>query len=434
MITEIILPKLGQTMEEGAIVEWFKREGEPVRRGDLLFTVESDKATLEVQAAGRGFLRRILVPAGQPVPVLTVVGLMTREADESLDDYWLPKGDVALPAGEAEPAAAPAPTAPQAGRVAASPRARRLVREAGVDLGQVTGTGPGGRVVERDVIAYLAGRPKVTPVAARVAAKLGVDLAQVSGTGAGGRVTRRDVEATAVLPEPEGPALIPMSGVRGIIAQRLGTSAQTAARVTLVREVDATELVRVREGLKETVAEAWGFVPSYNDLLGVIVAHALREFAYMNARLTADGTAIEQLPVINLGVAVDTERGLLVPVIRDAGRKGLRAFARGRRELEERALAGRSTPDDLAGGTFTLTNLGMYGVDAFTPIINLPEVAILGVGRIRGQPAVREGQVVVRQMCTLSLAFDHRLVDGGPAARFLGRIAHLVENPYPFLE
>jgi pyruvate dehydrogenase E2 component (dihydrolipoamide acetyltransferase) len=433
MITEIILPKLGQTMEEGTIVEWFKREGEPVRRGDLLFTVESDKATLEVEAAGRGFLRRILVPAGQPVPVLTVVGLITREADEPLDDYWLPKGDVALPVGEAKPAAAPAPTAPQAGRVAASPRARRQAREAGVDLSQVTGTGPGGRIVERDVIDYLAGRPKATPVAVRVAAKLGVDLSQVSGTGDGGRVTRRDVEAAAA-PEREGPTVRPLSGVRRIIAERMGTSAQTAARVTLVREVDATELVHARERLKETVAEDWGFVPSYSDLLGVIVARALREFPYMNARLTADGTAIEQLPAVNLGVAVDTERGLLVPVVHDADRKGLRAFATERRELEERARAGRARPDDLVGGTFTLTNLGMYGVDAFTPIINLPEVAILGVGRIGRKPVVREGQVVVRQMCTLSLAFDHRLVDGAPAARFLGRIAQLVENPYPFPE
>jgi pyruvate dehydrogenase E2 component (dihydrolipoamide acetyltransferase) len=433
MITEIILPKLGQTMEEGTIVEWFKREGEPVRRGDLLFTVESDKATLEVEAAGRGFLRRILVPAGQPVPVLTVVGLITREADEPLDDYWLPKGDVALPVGEAKPAAAPAPTAPQAGRVAASPRARRQAREAGVDLSQVTGTGPGGRIVERDVIDYLAGRPKATPVAVRVAAKLGVDLSQVSGTGDGGRVTRRDVEAAAA-PEREGPTVLPLSGVRRIIAERMGTSARTAARVTLVVEVDATELVRAREHLKETVAEAWGFALSYNDLLGVIVARALREFPYMNARLTADGTAIEQLPAVNLGVAVDTERGLLVPVVQEADRKGLQAFAAEVRELEERARAGKARPDDLAGGTFTLTNLGMYGVDAFTPIINLPEVAILGVGRIRSQPAVRDGQVVVRQMCTLSLAFDHRLVDGAPAARFLGRIAQLVENPYPFPE
>jgi pyruvate dehydrogenase E2 component (dihydrolipoamide acetyltransferase) len=431
MITEITLPKLGQTMEEGTIVEWFKREGESVRRGDLLFTVESDKATLEVEATGRGFLRRILVPAGQPVPVLTVVGLMTREADEPLDEYQTAKGLAAAPVVRTESASEAARGEPQAGRVAASPRARRLAREAGVDLGQVTGTGPGGRVVEQDVIAYLAGRPKATPVAARVAAKLGVDLAQVSGTGAGGRVTRRDVEAAAAAPAPEAKGPIPLSGVRRIIAQRLGASAQTAARVTLVREVDATELVRAREHLKETVSEAWGFVPSYNDLLGVIVARALGEFPYLNARLTADGGAIEQLPAVNLGVAVDTQRGLLVPVVHDADRMGLRAFASERRELEERALAGRSLPDDLVGGTFTLTNLGMYGVDAFTPIINLPEVAILGIGRIRSQPAVREGQVVVRQMCTLSLAFDHRLVDGAPAARFLGRIAQLVENPYP---
>jgi pyruvate dehydrogenase E2 component (dihydrolipoamide acetyltransferase) len=167
--------------------------------------------------------------------------------------------------------------------------------------------------------------------------------------------------------------------------------------------------------------------------LGLIVARALREFPYMNARLGADGTAIERMPTVNLGMAVDTERGLLVPVIRNADQKGLRGFGTEFRALMERARLGKSLPDDLAGGTFTITNLGMFDVDAFTPIINLPEAAILGVGRIQPKAVVKNGEIVARQMWTLSLAFDHRLVDGAPAARFLQRIKQLIENPYLLL-
>ena len=221
-----------------------------------------------------------------------------------------------------------------------------------------------------------------------------------------------------------------MTGLRGIIAERMSASHAETAPVTLVTEADATELVKVRDGLKATVSEEWGFAPGYNDLLGLIVARALGEFPYMNARLSRDRKAIERLPTVNLGIAVDSERGLLVPVIRGAGSKGLRALGTEFRTLMERARAGKSLPDDLSGGTFTITNLGMYDIDAFTPLINLPEAAILGAGRIQPKPVVRDDEIVVRQMWTLSLVFDHRLVDGAPAARFLQRVKQLVENPY----
>jgi len=227
--------------------------------------------------------------------------------------------------------------------------------------------------------------------------------------------------------------VVPLTGVRRVIAERMATSAQTTARVTLVTEADATALVEAREQLKADVADEWGFAPGYNDLLGIIVARALREFPYMNARLSDDGQTIERLAAVNLGMAADTERGLLVPVIWNADQKGLRAFGTEFRALVERARAGKATPEDLTGGTFTLTNLGMYDIDAFTPIINLPEAAILGVGRIQPKPVVQDGEIVVRQMWTLSLVFDHRLVDGAPAARFLQRIKQFIENPYLLL-
>jgi len=460
MATEVILPKLGQTMEEGTIVEWLKNEGEEVQRGDVLFTVESDKATLEAEAPARGYLRKILVPAGESVPVLTTVGIITRTLDEDISASSQGPAETAVASESAEPAetAEVAPTeqpkdaAPaREGRIFASPRARMRAQESEVELRLVEGTGPNGRIVERDIYAFLEEQPKATPMARKVAAELGVDLRTVSGTGAGGRIVRADVEM-AVAPAPaagpvatpaRAPAPVvalppaevastePLKGLRGIIAERMATSAQTTARVTLFTEVDATAFVEARTRLKAAVTEEWGFAPGYNDLLGLMVARALHEYAYMNARLSGD--EIQRLDHVNVGMAVDTERGLLVPVIRDADRLGLRAFGQQFRDMVGRARVGRSLPDDLSGGTFTITNLGMFDVDLFTPIINLPEAAILGVGRIQAKPVVREDQVVVAQMMTLSLAFDHRLVDGAPAARFLQRIKQLVENPYLML-
>jgi pyruvate dehydrogenase E2 component (dihydrolipoamide acetyltransferase) len=462
MATEVIMPKLGQTMEEGTIVEWLKNEGEEVQRGDVLFTVESDKATLEAEAPARGYLRKILVPAGESVPVLTPVGIITRTLDEDISASSQGPAEVAAASQSAAPVdvteVAPMERAEDTdstreGRVFASPRARMRAQENEVELRLIEGTGPNGRIVERDIYAFLEEQPKATPMARKVAAELGVDLRTVSGTGAGGRIVRADVETAAApapaagpvpattaarapapvvaLPAAEVASTEPLKGLRGIIAERMATSAQTTARVTLFTEVDATAFVEARTRLKAAVTEEWGFAPGYNDLLGLMVARALREYAYMNARLSGD--EIQRLDHVNVGMAVDTERGLLVLVIRDADRLGLRAFGQQFRDMVGRAREGKSLPDDLSGGTFTITNLGMFDVDLFTPIINLPEAAILGVGRIQAKPVVREGQVVVAQMMTLSLAFDHRLVDGAPAARFLQRIKQFVENPYLLL-
>jgi pyruvate dehydrogenase E2 component (dihydrolipoamide acetyltransferase) len=445
MVTEVILPQLGQTMEEGTIGEWVKKEGDPVNRGDVLFTVETDKAVLEVEATVRGFLRQILVPEGQTVPVLTVVALITREADEDISEYQAASRQVArkqeekaaVPSSEGA-ATEPRVSEPRTGRIIASPRARKAGREKGVDLAMVIGTGPSGRIVEKDVLAFLDSQPKATPMAVKTAEAAGIDLTTITGTGVSGRIMKSDVETVVPAAVPttrEAPVAesVPMTGLRHIIAERMAASHAQTARVTLVTEADATEFVKARETLKTTVSDEWGFAPGYNDLLGLVVARALREFPYVNARLNEDGTSIERLPAVNLGLAVDTERGLLVLVIRDADRKGLRAFGTEFRALVERARVGKSLPDDLTGGTFTITNLGMYDIDAFTPIINLPEAAILGVGRIQPKAVVEDGEIVARQMWTLSLAFDHRLMDGAPAARFLQRIKQLVENPYLLL-
>ena len=232
-------------------------------------------------------------------------------------------------------------------------------------------------------------------------------------------------------PVPAGGEIVPLTGVRKLTAQRMAESARTTARLTLTTEADATELVGLVRRFRELL-EGQDAIPGYNDLFLKAVARALQDHPYLNARWTeegADPVGIELLSEINIGLAMDTERGLVVPVIHDVPSKGLRDIAHERRDLTEHALAGKLLPDDLAGGTFTLTNLGMFDIDAFTPLINLPQCAILGMGRIRAKPVVYQGEICARQMMALSLTFDHRIVDGAPAARFLRQVKRLIEQP-----
>jgi pyruvate dehydrogenase E2 component (dihydrolipoamide acetyltransferase) len=450
MAVEIILPMLGETMDEATIVKWLVDVGQAVQKGEPIYQVETDKAILEVDAPADGVLSQVFYGAGCKVPVLTVVGVIAAPGEAMAPTQ--PAAAATL--GERSPAAPcrakvdqPPEVATKATRSGfASPRARKLAVAQDVNLALLQGSGPGGRIVERDVQAYLAEqaaaperRVTATPAARKAAAEAGVQLSALSGTGPGGRITRADIDTasakTASEREPLQPSAgvkvvgsVPMTGVRRIIAERMSASAHTTARVTLTTNADATEFDQVRTVLKDRLTSELGFAISYTDMLVAIAARALREHPYMNARLV--GEEIHLLRDINVGVAVDTERGLLVPVIRAAADKGVADLARTLRGLVERARQGTSLPDDLAGGTFTITNLGMYDIDAFTPIINLPECAILGVGRLREVPAIHEGQVCARKMMALSLTFDHRLVDGAPAARFMRRIKELVEQPY----
>ncbi len=453
MAIEFFIPKLGQTVEEVTLVSWLVEDGAKVSQGQEVMEVETDKATFPVEANGKGYIHIGPFSVGQVLPVLTVVAIIGKE-NEKFEAAGAQTENIAE---EAAPPAVETTAAPETrptvveekGEIFASPRARKLAAAKNVELSQMTPTGWGGtRVAERDVLAYLSQAPKVTPIAQRMAADTGVDVNKLTGTGPGGRIVKGDIERAirpvdvetpkvapvpypppaAPLPEVEVSERIPLKGVRAIIAERLGTSVHTTARVTLMMEVDATEFVAARERIKAKVSEEWGYAPGYNDLLAKIVASALRKYPYMNARLTSD--AIEILSHVNLGMAVDTERGLLVPVVRDADVKGLRQFGAEFREMVDRARRGRALPDDLSGGSFTITNLGMYDVDAFTPVINLPEAAILGVGRIAPKVMAHDGSPVIRQMLTLSLVFDHRLIDGAPAARFLQHIKHVIEEPY----
>ncbi len=456
MVVEVIMPKLGETMEEGKIIEWYKKEGDVIKKGEPLFQLESDKVALDAEAPGNGVLRRILQDVGSQVPVLTVVALIAG-ADEDISKYVSPAAPAGIAQVQPEKVAVEAPTVAAAApgeqaRIFASPRARNRAREEGVALSLVARTVSGRRIVEKDVLAWLEAQPKATPLARKMAAEAGLDLATVQGTGVGGRITHEDVEralqarkrpevvpapapAPAVVPVPPAPAVVPLTGLRGIIARRMAESHRTTAPVTLTLEADATALVDLREQLKTALAEELGFNIGYNDLMIKIVARALKDIPYMNVRLVEESGQAEIRPLteVHVGLAVDTPRGLLVPVIRDADVRTLKEVAKDLRELVNRAREGKSLPDDLTGGHFTITNLGMFEIDAFTPLINLPECAVLGVGRIAERPAAVNGQICVRSRVWLSLTFDHRLVDGAPAARFLQRIKQYVEQPYLLL-
>ena len=456
MSEPLLIPKLGNSVEDVTIIEWMVEDGAQVTKGQEVLEIETDKSTFAIEATANGHIHLGPFDSGDVVAVFTTVAVIGAENDVfSGDEPAAPAAEAAPPIEEATaaPAEVVAPVATESAseRLAISPRARSLAGKKGVDPAKLTPTGPDGRIIERDVQAYLDQRPAVTPVARKMAEKAGLDVGDLTGTGIGGRITKKDVEAAlaarapepvhdvpaampaAPAPLPEGDVLEskPLSGIRKIIAQRMGESVHTTARVTLVMEADVTEFVAMRAKLKAQVAEEWGFAPGYNDLLAFVVARLLRQYPFMNARLTPD--AIEYMAKVNLGMAVDTDRGLVVPNIKDADKKGLREFGSEFRDLAKQARSGRISPDHLTGGTFTITSLGAFDVDAFTPVINMPEAAILGVGRIAPKPVVKDGQIVVREMMTLSLVFDHRLVDGAPAARFQREVKRYLEEPYLIL-
>lgn len=409
MSIPITVPRLGWNMEEGTFGGWLKRDGDPVRPGDRLFALESEKATEEVECLDAGTLR---IPADGPtagdrLAVGTVIGhLETAGASDP------------PPGPERQAVAAPEPVAPSR-EPNASPAVRRLARERGIDLQGVRGTGPGGRIAAADL-------PPITPRARRAARDLGIDGTTLRGTGRNGRVRERDVRAAA----PAGNAsLLPLSPIRRTIAARLVESQRATAPVTLTTTADATNLVNLRDQFRTTTDA--GPVPSYTDLFVKLSAVALRAHPLLTGRWTDAGIRLPD--AIHIGIAVDTDAGLLVPVIRDVSGLGVRDLAAATREWIARARVGRLTTADMQGGCFTVTNLGAFGIDAFTPIINHPECAVLGIGRIARRPLVIGEAIVPRDQVTLSLTFDHRIVDGAPAARFLQTLTQAIENPVPRL-
>jgi pyruvate dehydrogenase E2 component (dihydrolipoamide acetyltransferase) len=377
MAIPITVPRLGWNMEQGVFVGWLKADGAAVRAGEPLFTLESEKATEDIEGFDDGILH---VPADGPrkgdvVAVGAVIGFV-------------------LQPGETPPSLSKSFPSPQRSEPI-TPETRSPMTESASRR-----------------------RPASSPRARRTAAKLGIDWRNAKPSGRTGRIRERDVLAVAATPVPS---------LRRVIAERMLTSHHSTAPVTLTTTVDATELVHLRNRWKTASESSGDLLPTYTDLFVKFTALALEQHPLLNSRWEDDRIVSPQ--GIHIGIAVDTDAGLVVPVLRDAPRLSLKELSMQSRDLIERARQGKLSASELQGGTFTVTSLGAFGIDAFTPIINYPECAILGVGRIRRCPAVFEDQIVIRDQVTLSLTFDHRISDGVPAARFLQTLTALIENP-----
>jgi len=442
MATQMLMPLLGQTMEEGTIIKWFKKEGDTVTAGEPLLEVMTDKVNMEVEVPESGVLRKILVEADDVVPVkdpICIIGTAT----ESIDDLTASS----TPAqAEATPdpvvrtvqasaaSAAPAPAQSAGARVFASPAARRVAREHSLDVAVLAGrgTGPGGRIVEKDVEDYLAAVPRTTPLAARMAQDLGVSVSGVAGSGVGGRVTSEDVARAMAAQSAASSAaigqVIPYAGMRKAIGQNVAVSRQTAPHVTLVSEVDMTECVRLRNQVVGDIESNYGVRISYTDIIAKAAARAILDKPIVNSSFDGENITIHDR--VNIGIATALPDGLVVPVVKDVHAKTLPHISREIKELVGRARAGQAGGDDFRGGTFSITNLGAYGIDSFDPIITPGQSAILGVCRIVEKPVVVGGEIVVRSMMNLCLSFDHRVMDGAPAAEYLARLRTILESPY----
>jgi len=411
----IIMPKQGLQMTEGTIIRWLKQEGDAVKAGEPLFEMETDKLTITIDSTAEGSLLKILRPAGEVVPITLPIAVVGAPGED-----WS-----ALP-GLAASGDEPVQPSAQAsdGRIFASPRARLRAEEKGIDIGAVAGTGPDGLIIERDVLAVAPAAAKASPLARKVAEQAGIDIAAVTGSGPRGKIMANDVRTAAASTAPdEEDTVIPLKGMRKVIAQRMKQSLADMAQANHRMTVDMSEIVRLREQLKALSVKV-----SYNDFVLRATAKALSEHRNMNASMGDDCIILKN--AVNLGMAVAADNGLVVPVIKNADRLSLTELAAKSSELAGRTKENRLQPDEMTGGTFTVTNLGMYEVDSFTAVINPPEAGILAVGKMRKMPVVLpDDSIGVRPLMQLSLTYDHRIIDGAPAAAFLLRIRTLLENP-----
>ncbi len=424
MPVEIVVPRMGLTQTDGTVVRWLKREGDAVAKGEPILELMTDKAVIEVEAPASGVMGQILheadavVPIGQPLAYIIQPG-------ENLAAQ-------ALGAKSAPP------------RI--TPLAGRIAQEHGLDVRDIKGTGPGGAVTKEDVLARVAAAPaappeghRASPAARRAARELGIDLVTLKGTGPGGRITEEDVDKAAQAGklqrapavETKAPvdgeipvlAVEPLRGIRQITAERMTVSFQATPHFYLTVELDASAMLALRDRLNS----ADSIKITVTDLLVKFAAITLKEHTYANTSFK-DGS-IRKYGQVNIGIAAATDKGLVVPVIKEADGKNLWSIAHEREELTGRAREGRLTMEDLSGGTFTISNLGMYGVDLFAGIINPPQSALLAVGRIRERPYVSNGRLDVRPTFFATLSVDHRVMDGAQAALWLQRLSAFIEQP-----
>ena len=446
MAIELTMPKNGMDMTEGTIVRWLKNEGDHVDRDEPVMEIETDKITMESEAPAEGYLLKKLYEDGAVVPVLTVVGYIGEKGEKVPDAPAAPaseakKEEAPAPAAEAPaaevPAAAPvAAVAKVSGDgIAATPMARRLAAEKGIDLSTIAPSGKHGEIVAADVEGGKAA-PKASMLAARIAADQGIDLSTVTGTGFGGKIMSGDLanagssamasvmrEIDAVIERHK------MSGMRKVIAQRMSQSHAEIPPVTQNVKVDVTDLIALRAQINDGLDKAEKI--SLNDILIKAVGRALCSHERM--RMQLDGDEFVLVDKFNVSMAVSVDGGLVVPVIRDVDRKSLYEISRDAKDLAKRAREGKLMPDEMVGGVITISNLGMYGIHSFTPIINQPEASILGACEVEDELALVDGEVCVRKKMILSLTYDHRVMNGAEAAEFTMTVRKLLEHPLSIL-
>lgn len=427
MAEYIVMPKMGLTMTEGFLTNWKKSEGDMINSGDTLFDVETDKLTNSFEAKSSGILRKIIVREGT-VKVLEPVAVIG-DADEDISALLTLFGSsVTAPENKEEvkaPSITPAEAHAAGGRIKISPRAKKIAQDLGVDISSVVGTGPGGAIAEDDIKAF-AEKPvnkKVSPAAAIAAEQLVVDTNKIQKET---RIMKDDVikfKLSEELMKYAAPmeTRASMTTMRKVIAKRMHESVQTSPTVNYNLKVDTTAMKQLKDDLKDAVKL------SYTDILVKIVSMVLLEHPLLNS--SVDGNEIITRNYVNMGVAVALPEGLLVPVVKYANVKGLKDISKEIKDLGQKAKNNELTTDELTGGTFTITNIGMFGIESFTPIINQPEVAILGVNTIEDEARVVDGEIKIIPMMNLSLTADHRVVDGAVAASFMAKLKQYIEKP-----
>ncbi|MCR4429960.1 MAG: 2-oxo acid dehydrogenase subunit E2 [Tepidanaerobacteraceae bacterium] len=391
MAVNILMPKLGLTMKEGRVEKWFKKQGDPVKKDEEIAEISTDKITNTVSSPANGILGRIIAAEGDVVAVSEIIGIIYEEG-EKIEEQHHP----------AEKSDESGEKAAEQAFVKATPVAKKLAKEHGIDISSIIGTGPGGRITEEDVKKKIDEQKRLEETEKPMCEKA---------------AERKDDAQTK---------RVPMDAMRRTISERMKMSWSSAPHVTENIKVDVTELL----GWKDRLSGLTGHKFTVTDFIAKACVEALKKVPALNWSI--EGDSIIQNGTINLGIAVAVENGLMVPNIKDAGAKTLLDISREIKDLGSRARENSLLPEEISGGTFTITNLGMYGIYSFTPIINPPESAILGVNAISQEPAVKDGSICIRSVMILSLSFDHRLIDGATAAAFLSEIKKMLENPELF--
>ena len=461
MAVEVIMPKAGSEMEEGEIVQWFKNEGDHVEEGEVLLEIVTDKVNMEVEAEATGTLLKILAQTGDVVPVVQTIA-------------WIGEPGEKIPGASESGEVAPAETIIEKkvdytpvkevekvdySGLRATPAARAYARKKGIDLSKVKGSGPKGRIHKDDVLDYkLNSKVKISPLAERIAKIEGINTESIVGTGPNGKIMKADIMAVLhgapkveaapkaeVAPKaPKAPKApnenqwgvvetVPMSPMRKVISKRMSESYFSAPTFVVNVEVDMSELLALRKKVVDAIIEETGKKATVTDFISLAVIKSLMKHPYVNASLSSDEKEMYLHHYVNLSIAVGMDSGLVVPVIKGADKMSLKELVVASKEITTKALNGKLKPDEMADSTFTISNLGMYGVKSFVPIINQPNTAILGVSATVPKPVVYNGEVTVRPIMTLTLTADHRVVDGLEGAKFMKTLKEAIENPLSLL-